>query len=247
LKAHRILAILKGEVIDMKKVIGSLLLLTLTIACLTVAADAANKTIHKTIKKVVSPQITPLAPPKTDANQEVLPATPPPPPPAVSDTNLPKESKGIFGWGWNTDVGLNYVSGTGSVFGLRGDVVFADPLKLGAKVGLAEDAVEYKVGLGAGWGNNFKTIPLLADVVLYLKEGSLFGLDPYISAGLNYNLYGTGRVSGGLGGQASLGILADFGFDAGKAGISLGYGNYRVADTYSASGIQLCVSQPLKL
>ncbi|MFH1576886.1 MAG: hypothetical protein ABID35_05045, partial [Candidatus Margulisiibacteriota bacterium] len=139
------------------------------------------------------------------------------------------------------------LSGNGSLIGLAGNIIFSDPWLLGEKIGLAEDAVEYKLGLGFGLGSNFKTICLTSDMLVYLKEGSLFGLDPYIGTALIYNLYGTGRVGGGLGGNIYLGILTDFGFAAGKTGIALGYGSYSVANNLSASGIQIAVSQPIKL
>jgi len=226
---------------------GSFIIFGLVAFLFAGESDAQSKIISKTVKKVITPQITPAAPPKTNPTEEVTPEVTPPPPPPDYEIKTIKENKGLFGWGLNTDIGVNFLTGNGSLIGIRGDIIFSDPLKLGEKIGLAEDAFEYKIGLGYGSGNNFYTIPLLAEAVAYLKEGSLFGLDPFIGTGLIYNLSGTGPLSGGLGGQIYLGILNDFGFGSGKTGISLGFGSYKVAETYSANGVQLAVSQPIKL
>jgi len=220
------------------------ILALLILAICSPSAEAQSKIIRKTIKKVVTPQIAPAQPPNTDASAESTVDEPVPPPPEFNTKN-PKENRGIFGWGINTDLSGKFLTGNGSLLGLRGNIIFSDPLSIGERIGLAEDAVEFKTGLGVGFGNNFTTVPLFADTVIYLKENSLFGMDPYLGAGLIYNLFGT--ASGGLGGQLYFGILADFGFEAGKTGFALGYGNYKVADKYSADGIFFAVTQPFTL
>ena len=193
---------------------------------------------------MITPQISPVAAPTAAISPEAAPETPPPPPEPIAEIKKPEEP-GLFGWGTNTAASGKLLYGS-ILLGLRGDVIFSDPLKLGEKIGLAEDAVEYRVGLGLAVSDKLKTIPLFADAIVYLKEGSLFGMDPYLGAGLIYNLYGTGRVSGGLGGQLYLGILADLGFES-RAGISVGYATYKVSDSLSDSGIFVTLSQPIKL
>ncbi|MFC1540420.1 hypothetical protein ACFL4J_00090 [Candidatus Margulisiibacteriota bacterium] len=231
----------------MKKIIGLLILLTLTISICVSAADAQTKVIKKTVKKVVTPEIAPVAPPKVEPSPEVVSeeVPPPPPPPIAYDVKPVEEDKGLLGWGWDADVGGKLLYGSILLAG-RGDLVYADPLLLGEKIGLAEDAVEYRVGLGGVISDKLKSIPLFADAVVYLKEGSLMGTDPYIGTGLIYNLYGTGRVSGGLGGQIYLGILADLGFDQ-RTGICVGYASYKVGENLSDSGIFITLAQPFKL
>jgi hypothetical protein len=225
----------------MKKV--QLISLLLVLVFLAVAAEGQSKVIRKTVRKTVTPQITPVAPPKA-ATTEVVPVAPLPPPPPV-EVRTPEKSKGLFGWGLNSALSAKALYGS-LLLGVRGDIIFSDPLFLGEKIGLAEDAVEYKLGLGFALSDKLKTIPLFADVNVYLKEGSLFGLDPYLGAGLICNIYGTGRVSGGLGGQLYLGLLANLGFES-RTGISLGYATYKVGENLSDSGIYLSICQPLKL
>jgi hypothetical protein len=165
------------------------------------------------------------------------------------------KSASLFGLGINADVALSYLfnrSGQSGAFLGRGDITFDDPLKLGAKIGLAEDAIEYKLGLGALIGNDIngnsiKSIPLFADAVLYLREGSLFGQDPFLGAGLNYNLLGSGSQIGGLGGQYYGGCLVNLGLPFGKTAIIIGYNVNRVNTLRSAEGVTLSVMQPLTL
>ncbi|MFH1387212.1 MAG: hypothetical protein ABIH50_06070 [bacterium] len=230
------------EVIKMNNIFCLSLLITLLFSS-TLPALAQSKVIKKTVRKVVTPQITPVAPPKIDVIPKVVPEIPPPPPPVI--TVKPEAPKGMFGWGVNADLGAKILSGS-LLLGARGDLIFTDPLLLGEKIGLAEDAVEYKLGLGFAFSDKLKTVPLFADAVVYLKEGSLFGLDPFIGAGLIFNLYGTGKISGGLGSQLYLGILADLGWES-RTAFSLGCATYKVGDNLTDSGVFLSVSQPIKL
>lgn len=226
----------------MKK--SQIVCLLLVIIFFSVAANAQSKVIKKTVKKVVTPQITSVAPPKTTVTPEVVQEVPTPPPPP-QEVRKPETTKGLFGWGLNSDISAKLLYGS-ILLGARGDIIFSDPWALGEKIGLAEDAVEYKLGLGVAGSDKLKTIPLFADINVYLKEGSLFGLDPYIGTGLIYNLYGTGHVSGGLGGQVYLGMLANLGFES-RTGFTLGYATYKVGENLSDSGIYLSVCQPIKL
>jgi hypothetical protein len=229
----------------MKKQIALLIVLVLAVTFCANVAQAQSKVIKKTVKKVVTPSITPVEPPRIEPTPEAVVEPPPPPPPPTFEVQLPEEEKGLFGWGWNADLGGKLLYGS-LVLGVRGDILFDDPLRLGEKIGLAEDAVEYKVGLGAVISDKFKSIPLYTDATVYLKEGSLFGLDPFFGAGLILNLYGTGPVSGGLGGQIYFGFLADFGLES-KTQVALGYGNHKIGNNISDSGIQVSIAQPIKL
>jgi hypothetical protein len=236
-----------AEVMKMKKHIGMFVLFAVLLSICVSAAEAQSKIIRKTVKKVVTPEIAPVQPPKVEPSPEVVSeeVPPPPPPPTDYDVKPVEEDKGLLGWGWDADAGGKLLYGSILLAG-RGDLVFADPLLLGEKIGLAEDAVEYRVGLGGVISDKLKSIPLFADAVVYLKEGSLMGMDPYIGTGLIYNLYGTGRVSGGLGGQVYLGILADLGFEQ-RTGICVGYASYKVGNILSDSGIFVTIAQPIKL
>ena len=206
-------------------------------------ANAESKVIRKVIKKVITPQITPVAAPKVAPSEEVSPEIPPPPVPETGIA-VPKENKGLWGWGLNTDCGGNILFGS-IMLGARGDIVFEDPWKLGEKMGLADDAVEYKLGLGYVFSDKLNSVPLYADMVLYLKEGSLFGIDPYLGAGLIYSVVGSGS-GGGLGAQAYLGVLANLGF-ASRTGIAVGVANYVVGNGPTDGGVFFSISQPVKL
>ena len=225
----------------------SIILSLLLVLSFAAGSNAQSKVIKKTVKKVVTPQIAPVPAPTNNTTKEVDLSEPPPPPPPPPDLDqiVPKTHAGLLGWGQNADIKGKLLFGS-LLASVRGDIIFADPLLLGEKIGLAEDAVEYKVGLGFVLADTFKSIPLYADAVVYLKEGSLFGLDPYVGTGLIFNLYGTGKVTGGLGGQIYLGILADLGFDS-RTGLSIGYGTYKVGNNISDSGIQISMVQPFKL
>ena len=213
--------------------------------------EAQNKLIRKTITKVIQPEISSVSAPTVttvEANPTLSPAPPPPP---NYDVTPVTEDKGLLGWGQNIDLGGFIQAGNG-VLGFRANWLFADPWQLGSKIGLSEDAVEYKVGTGLAFGsdlnnNAINTIPLFADAVVHLKEGSLFGQDPYVGAGLNYNLYGTDSNFGTWGGQFYGGVLVDFGFASGKTGLEIGYSALRVGDIRSAKGISFSVRQPLRL
>ncbi len=215
------------------------------------SAQAQSKVVKKTIKKVITPEITPATPPETETDtgdDDDMPPPPPPPPTVTTREVVPlTSSTGLFGWGLSTDLSGLVLSGDKSLWGIRGNLIFFDPLALGGKIGLSEDAIEYKLGLGYVSSNDFYSIPLFADVVVYLKEGSLFGLDPYVGAGMINNLSGTGGASGGLGGHIYVGVLTNWANDAGRTSISLGHGTYKVGSTHSASGIFLAITQPFIL
>jgi hypothetical protein len=242
----------------MRKLTSLLIIISLLLIC-SDHALAQSKVIRKTIKKVVTPEIAPTPPPETTSTKEANPILPPPPPPPpITEVDTLKEEPGLFGWGINTDLNGSYlINRTGQqgllgVLAVGGDIIFDDPLAIGSRIGLAEDAVEYKAGLGLAFGNDINNNPIFSlglstDAVLYLKEGSLFGLDPFVGAGLNLNLVGTDSKIGGLGGQLYGGILADLGLGAGKTGFSIGYNSIKVADSRLAEGLFFSVTQPIKL
>lgn len=236
----------------MKK-ISLILILILAFGALLYSADqtaAQTKVIKKTIKKVVIPNIAPVEPPKVE--EEAKDELPPPPPPApLQEETVPKEEKGIFGWGINSDLG-GLLTFNPMLLGLRGSVVFDDPLYIGEKIGLPYDAVEYSAGAGLAFGSDSKSqsiaaLPLFADVKVYLKENSLFGMDPYLGVGLTYNLLGFNNNAGGFGLKYYLGILADFGIAGQKTGLALGSHTYNVEGRGVASGLTFFLSQPVKL
>ncbi|MBU0686726.1 MAG: hypothetical protein KKB81_02565 [Candidatus Margulisbacteria bacterium] len=230
-----------------------ILVLVFSVGFLSSGSEAAQKIIKKTVKKVITPSISPVSPPSTSSTLEApteIPAAP-----IAPLAYQPGANKGLFGWDLNTDLSGMFLLGRQGLMGAIGgtfNLVFADPMKLGSAIGLAEDAVEYKVGLGGAIGNDnnnlaFKTIQLSTDMVVYLKEGSLFGMDPYIGTALTYNLYGTGQVTGGLGWTLFGGILADLGFESGKTAFGVGLGSLVIQGTRQSDGLSFFVSQPLKL
>lgn len=242
------------------KHISWLLVLTLIFSLATMGADTAQaqtKIIKKTVKKVVTPEIAPAQPPQTEPTPEAVPeeVPPPPPPPPAYETEVLKKDTGIFGWGMSADVSGNYTYNRGQqgLLGLllaRGDILFDDPLALGERLGLAEDAVQYKLGLGLALGSDVNeqrifSIPVFAGANIYLKEGSLGGMDPFVGAGLNLNLLGSDAKMGGMGTEIYGGVLVDLGFEAGKTEFSVGYNTLRISDSYLSEGIILSVTQPL--
>lgn len=236
----------------MKKLAILTLVAILTLTFIS-SSLAQNKVIRKTVRKVIKPEIAPEpAPVEEPAVIEEMPDLPQPPP-----------EPGTFGqdslFGWNTKSELNgsyaYNSGQSGFLGLVGgnlNLIFADPAGLGSRIGLAEDALEYKAGLGLFLGQdkndlNMFSLPLIANATLYLKEDSLFGLDPFIGAGVNLNLIGTDSTMGGLGFNLFAGSLADFGWGTGPTEFKLGYRSIKVGDIRTSDGIIFGVGQPIKL
>lgn len=237
----------------MKKSLSLAIIILIFLAVGTQKSEA-QKIIRKTVRKIITPSIAPIPAPNITTD-EVVPVPPPPPPPPSYEVETPGD-KGLFGWGLNTDLsGTCAIGGrTGllGMIGLRGDIVFADPLKLGSRINLAEDALEYKVGLGFIFGNDnnnnaFNSFPLYADAILHLKEGSLWNTDPYVGWGLNFNIIGTNSTSGGIGSQIIVGTLVDFGSSTGKTGFTLSYKSIYVGTIRTASSISVGVTQPFIL
>ncbi|MFH1542744.1 MAG: hypothetical protein ABIE84_06640 [bacterium] len=239
----------------MKKTFLPVVLLLL-VSFLISPVAAQNKIVRKTVTKIVRPPIAATPAPQKIETDENVPL-PPPPPTSQYEVALPGESKGLFGWGINTDLNGVYATtvnqnGLLGLLGGRVNMLFTDPAMIGTKLGLAEDALEYKAGLGLIFGSSnsraaINSIPLYADAVLYLREKSFFGQDPYVGIGLSLNLYGTGGISGGMGSQLYGGLLFDFGSSMGKMGISAGMQTLNVGTALSASGVFFQVTQPFIL
>ncbi|OGC33030.1 hypothetical protein A3J90_08570 [candidate division WOR-1 bacterium RIFOXYC2_FULL_37_10] len=222
------------------------------------SASSQSKTVKKTIKKVIQPEIAPVAPPESLDEEKIFPEVSAPPEPPIEEYKVKSEPKGLWGLGLNTTCGGSYLfnlkgqQGLLGALSMRGDIVFGDPWSTGSKIGLAEDAVEYKAGLGYSMGSGtddqpINAIPLYVDAIIYLKEGSLFGMDPFIGFGLNFNLIGRDGKSGNLGGQVYGGILANFGL-GGKTEFSIGYQSMKIGDGVpSANGIIFSVAHPFVL
>ena len=121
---------------------------------------------------------------------------------------------GLFGWGMNTGATLGYLAGN-SVMVARGDLILADALGIGPMLGLSDDAVNWKIGLGGAMGkdindNEKKAIPLFIDGIINIPA-DVMGVASYIGGGVNYVLYGSEKKAGSYGGQIYYGIKGDIG------------------------------------
>jgi hypothetical protein len=152
--------------------------------------------------------------------------------------------------GLNTCLDGLYIStGKGSIsgsVGIMGNLVLDDFIGLGPMVGLSAKAVSYKVGVGYVAGSGIKAVPVYAGGVIALPAEWMGGLDSYVAGGLNYVVYGNGKTSGKIGGDAKVGIKADLGLGLGKTGFELGYSVVR-SNTATSKGLSLTVSQPIVL
>ena len=125
--------------------------------------------------------------------------------------------------GLNTGYSVGYLAdATNPSIVARGDMLFADPFMLGSLVGLSDKAITWKVGLGLSYATGAKAIPLLVDGVIAIPADWMGGVDTYVSGGLNYVLYGSGRTSGSYGGQVSYGLKGDIGL-GGDSYAEVGY------------------------
>jgi len=178
---------------------------------------------------------------KWKAEMEAGPApVAPPPPVSVRPTT---SYAGWFGWGLDTGVTGGYVAGN-SVIVVRGDLLLGDGLQLGPWLGLSEDTIEWKIGLGAALGTDTagtaaRAVPLFVDGIINLPADWMFGIENYVGGGVNYVLYGTGRAGGSYGGQVSYGLQGDVGL-GGISYAEIGYSIIRsgaITTPYSMRGI----------
>jgi hypothetical protein len=163
---------------------------------------------------------------------------------------MPSPAPGLFGMGIPVALSGLYIntgkgtySGTG---GLKGEVILDDFTGLDNMLGLAPKAIKYKVGVGVvdGGGEGLKAIPVYAGGTIALPM--MGGVEPYLVGGLNYVVYGNGKTSGQIGGDAGLGCKVDFGFGIGKTGLELGWGVVR-SNTVTSKGVMFSVSQTIVL
>lgn len=176
------------------------------------------------------------------AASEVAPPPPAPVPPPVMKP-APAAYSGWFGWGWNTDVSVGYLMGKSVITG-RANLVLADPFALGPMLGLSQNAISWKLGLGGLSGKDTndvekKAVPIYFDGVIALPADMLGGVESYIGAGVNYAVYGSGKTAGSYGGQIYYGLCGDIGL-GGKSFAELGYGIVRsgtAAGHYSMKGL----------
>ncbi|MEK7375774.1 MAG: hypothetical protein AABZ57_01220 [Candidatus Margulisiibacteriota bacterium] len=201
------------------------------------------------------PPVAPLVPPEAPATNERLPN---PLPPALNEYKVPKEDAGYFYLHKNAELSGFYMPNRSrwlGLVGLQGGLVnfrIADPWYLGGKLGLAQDAVEFKAGSGLILGfdvNNrpYFSIPGQIEATLYLKEGSFFDLDPFVGAGLNMNILGTDFQFGGLGINIYCGVLKEMWTSGNKVELSIGYGSYQINNARNIEGLYLQISQPVRL
>lgn len=195
-----------------------------------------------------SSQVAPVPPPGIASDAAATLLAPPAPP--TSEFPVLKDYPGIFRWHRPAEISANYL-----LFGTLGaaiDLKFSDPLQLGRQLGLAEDAVEYSVGLGPliGFDNQGRQLfSIVADcgVRLYLKEGSWLDADPFLALDLPLNVIGTDWSSGGVGIKFSGGIRKDFGLPGGPLDLSLGYGSYRIGAARVVESFFLTIGRPAVL
>jgi len=185
---------------------------------------------------------------KAEMEAAPVPVAPVPPPPAMQAKPAAAPSGGLFGWGINTLLSGQYIStGKGQIsgaLGVRGEIIFDDPLALGSMVGLSANSVKYRLGLGYTQGNNLKAIPVYIGGIINLPPEMLGGLETYLNGGLNYCVYGNGQKAGRYGIDASVGCRFDIGLGLGKTAAELGYSAVR-SDNYTDKGFALTVSQPI--
>ena len=181
------------------------------------------------------------------------PVPPPPPPPIVEVA--PPPAAGLFGWGIKTSADIGYIFGDQDTSSLLADgaIVLSDPMAIGSMIGLAEDAINYKIGLGLTYGddrngNTFNALLITGDGILNLPEEALGGIKSYVGGQVNYPIYKTeDRPEGKIGALLYFGVKGDIGLGlGGDSYAELGYGAIR-REGFSTKGIELKVGQELLL
>jgi len=187
------------------------------------------------------------------------PAAPVPPPPPVMVKPAPSGPAPLFGLGWNTVITGTYLNtGKGKIsggLGGRADLVIDDMMGIGSMIGLSNNAVKYRVGLGVFYGadnynRKIQALPLYVDGVLNMPADWMGGLETYAGGGLNYTLYGSGSTVGSYGIQAYVGMKTDLGLGLGKTSFELGWSAIRANGSTPktvARGLTLSVGQDLVL
>jgi hypothetical protein len=195
-----------------------------------------------------TPQVAPVTPPEinSSAAAELLA------PPASPEAEFPslKEPAGLFGWRRDAELSGHYYM-LSTLAGTL-DLKFNDQFFLGRRLGLAQDALEYSLGLGfmLGFddgGRSFFSFPLDCDARLYLAEGSLWNADPFCGLGLNLNLIGTDGSLGGTGFQLYGGLRKNFGQTVGQLDLAFGFGSRRVGNVRTLNTFFLTIGHPFML
>ncbi|MFA5840438.1 MAG: hypothetical protein WC890_07340 [Candidatus Margulisiibacteriota bacterium] len=179
----------------------------------------------------------------------VTPVTPPPTP-VVRPVQAPV-SAGIFGWGINTGLTLGYVAGN-SVMDVRADLIMGDGLGIGPMLGMSQNAINWKLGLGYCQGNDItgtarKAVPVYFDGILNISPDILGGIQSYLGGGVNYAVTGSGQTGGSYGGQVYYGIQGDIGL-GGNTYVEVGYSIVRSGATsapYSMKGAEVNIGTQL--
>ncbi|OGC03841.1 hypothetical protein A2276_08325 [candidate division WOR-1 bacterium RIFOXYA12_FULL_43_27] len=156
-------------------------------------------------------------------------------------------STGLFGWGLNTDLAVNYVMDK-SIVGLRADLLLPDPLGLGGIIGLQKEAVGYKLGLGYFTGNDTKDVAFRG-IPIYLDGVIMFPMGMYLQGGINYLVNRSGSKSGSIGGQVYVGVAGDIGLGS-KSFAQIGYSILRTGDSAtprSSKGFDIGIGQMITL
>ncbi len=201
----------------------------------------------------INPPIAPLVPPDAPSANEIDPY---PSRPATNEYKVPTEDVGLFSLHQNAELSGFYMLNRSDELGLLGimggmvNFCFQDPWYLGNKLGLAEDAVEFKAGSGLVLGLDvdnrpYFSIPAQAEATVYLKEGSFFDMDPFVGAGINMNILGTDWQIGGIGIKFYCGVLRELWGN--KLALSIGYGGYQINNARNIEGIYFQVSKPVRL
>jgi hypothetical protein len=203
-----------------------------------------------TLKKQIAAATVVAAPPPPPPPPPV--AVPPPPPPAKIAAPAPAAT-GLLGMGINTCVEGGLVAG---MLGVSGNVLLADPMGLGAMVGLPANAVMYKLGAGYVTGNDmnsktWKAIPLTIGGVVMLPADMMGGIETFVGGGINYVVYRSGQTGGSIGGDVYVGAQGDLGM-GGKTYGQLGYSIVRTGDggtkgSFSSKSVSVQVGQKILL
>lgn len=201
------------------------------------------------------PPVTPQTPPDIPEDAQLLS---PPTAPATQEFPSLSPPQKLLNLGYrgelagfcqlNGSAGESLINLWGTLFNLR----FDDPWYLGRQLGLAEDALEFRLGSGFVLASNPTngqqlSIPCLAAARLYLKEGLFFGLDPFVGLGVNFNLEGFPAGLDRAGGTILGGFFYNVGQPENKVAISLGYNSYRINGDNYAVGWLFSVGQPVGL
>jgi len=181
----------------------------------------------------------------------VAPAPPPPPPPPVVRRAPKPAASGLFGMGLKTSADIGYLTGAGSTASILGggSIILDDPMAIGSMIGLADDAVNYKLGLGLTYGKDqgdstFNAVLITFDTVLNLPEDMMGGVASYAGVQVNYPVYKS-DVSGVIGGLVYGGLKGDVGL-GGDSYVEVGYGAVRRTGQ-SSKGIDIKFGQEILL